>query len=80
MKISAVKELAQKYSIEVLKKQENRLLEGLPLEIEVIGDDEGEKLTHILGAIWVLETMQNNGMTLVEAIRAFTEKVRKSID
>ncbi len=78
MKLTVVKKLAQEHSIETLKAQEQKLLNAEPLNIEVLGEDEGEQLTHILGAIWVLEAMQK-GMTLNEALRAFTEKVRNSI-
>ncbi len=79
MKIVAIKKLLQEQNLETLKLQEQKLLEGETLDIEVMGDDEGEQLTHILGAIWIKEAVQN-GMSLNEAIRAFTEKVRKSID
>ncbi len=79
MKIIAVKKLVQEQNLDTLKLQEKKLLDGESLDIDVMGDDEGEQLTHILGAIWVLEAVQN-GMSLNEAIRAFTEKVRKSID
>jgi len=79
MKILAVKKLAQEHNLSTLKNQEQKLLDGETLEIDVLGDDEGEKLTHILGAIWVLEAVEK-GMSFNDAIRAFTEKVRKSID
>lgn len=79
MKVNVVKKLAQEQSLEILKLQEQKLLNGESLDIEILGEDEGEQLTHVLGAIWVLEYMQN-GKSLNDAIRAFAEKVRKSID
>lgn len=65
--------------IETLQKAEEDLAEERALSIEVEGDDEGEKLTHIFGAIWIKEQVASGAMDEKSALRAFTQKVRNSI-
>lgn len=79
MKIDEVKRLAMTADIEMLKKAEIALTEGNTLPLEVHGEDEGEQLTHILSALWVLEHMQSTDCNLPTAMRALTQKVRTSI-
>ncbi len=79
MKLPVIKQLAEKHSLEELKDAEAKLMEGETLPIEVTGEDEGEQLTHILGAIDILERVKNEGVDLRTAIRAFSERVRNSI-
>jgi hypothetical protein len=78
MKIPAIKKLVENHSIEDLNKAEEALLEEQKPEIDIDGDDEGEQLTHIFGARFILEKMQA-GMDFKEALREFTGKVRTSI-
>jgi hypothetical protein len=80
MKIDEVKRLVTLADLELLKKAEVELTEGNPLPLEVHGEDEGEQLTHILSAIWVLEYMQSTACNLPTAMRALTQKVRTSIN
>jgi len=47
--------------------------------ILVEGKDEGEKLTHILAAIHILEDMQKNNLDARTALRNYTQRVRNSI-
>lgn len=79
MKIPAIKELVEKHTSEELFKAENDLVEGLPLEITVDGNDEGEQLTHIIAASWILDEMKSKGIEFKEALREYTKKVRESI-
>ncbi len=79
MKLTAVKEIVGKYSIEELSNAENDLMEERPLSIEISGDDEGEKLTHIIAAIWILKEMENKSIPLPKALRNYTQRVRNSI-
>jgi hypothetical protein len=79
MKIPAVKQLVETYPVEVLRKAEDDLVEERALEIEVIGEDEGEKLTHIYAAIFILDKMQQDGLDFKTALREYTKKVRESI-
>lgn len=79
MKIPVIKKLVGSTSIEALRQAEEDLLEEKPLQIEVGGDDEGEQLTHVFAAIYILEQMQQEGMEFKQALRAYTQKVRTSI-
>lgn len=77
MKVAAIKKLL-KVDIEVLRKAEEDISEEKSPEIEVEGSDEGEKLTHVFGAIWIKEQMAQGEDEKV-AMRAFMNKVRESI-
>lgn len=79
MQIPVIKKIAEQYSLEELQKAENDLMEEKPIAIEVEGEDEGEQLTHIIAAIWVIEEMEKEGIPLNKAVRNYTVKVRKSI-
>jgi len=79
MKLPAIKELVEKYDIETLRAAEDAILNEQIQAIEVNGDDEGEKLTHVLGAIDVLEKVQVEGKDKSLALREFFQRVRNSI-
>lgn len=79
MKVPAIRRLLQ-FKLEELKKAEELLSEELEPQIEIEGEDEGEKLTHVFGAIWIKEKVASGEMNEREALRAFTEKVRNSIN
>lgn len=78
MKLPEVKRLSEAYSLEQLQVAEHELLEGKALSLEVHGKDEGEQLTHILGAIDVLKRM-DTGLDRSMAFREFCSRVRDSI-
>ena len=78
MKVSAIKKLL-KFNIEELQKAEELLAEEQPPQIEVEGEDLGEKLTHVFGAIWIKKKLAEGEMDERTALRAFTQKVRGSI-
>jgi hypothetical protein len=80
MKIPAIKKLVELGSLDKLVQAEKALLDEQPLQIEVEGEDEGEKLTHVLAAIWILNEMQDKGLEFTKALREYTARVRKSID
>jgi len=79
MKLPIIKSLAEGQTLESLKQAEQLILNGESLPFEVGGEDEGEQLTHILGAIDILERVKNEGIDLRTAIRGFSERVRNSI-
>ncbi|WP_291728330.1 DUF6952 family protein [Bernardetia sp.] len=79
MKIPAIKELVEKYSLEELQKAENAMEEGEEHSLEVKGEDEGEQFTHVIAAVWVKEKMAKDSIDARTAIREYTQKVRKSI-
>jgi len=79
MKIPVIKKLIQELDIESLKRSSNELEEEKPLSLEIGGDDDGEKLTHIYGAIWILEQVEK-GTDKNMALREFSARVRNSIN
>lgn len=80
MKIPAIKKAVETHPLEHLKAAEAALYDESELSIEIEGADEGEKLTHVLAAIAILEDMQQNGTEFKDALRAYTQRVRNSIN
>jgi hypothetical protein len=79
MKIPVIKKIVEKYTLEELQKAEEAMLEEQTPEIEIEGEDEGEKLTHVLAAVWVKNEIQTNGTEAMTAIRNYAQRVRNSI-
>lgn len=79
MKIPVIKKLVEQRTIPELMAAEAALMEEQPLAIEVEGSDEGEQLTHVLAALFILHEMQKNGIEFTAALRMYTQKVRTSI-
>ncbi|MCF8429807.1 MAG: hypothetical protein K9G64_06715 [Bacteroidia bacterium] len=79
MKLPVIKHLVEIYSIEELQLAEQNMLDEKPLSIDVEGSDEGEQLTHILGAIDVLERVKLENKDKSTALREFFQRVRNSI-
>lgn len=80
MKIPVIKQLAENHSSEDLAKAEAALLEEKQPEIIIEGEDAGEQLTHVIAALWIKREMENKGIELREALRAYSQKVRTSIN
>ncbi|NQW43401.1 MAG: hypothetical protein HQ463_08235 [Bacteroidetes bacterium] len=80
MNSSSIKYNAENYSIEKLKQAENALLNEETLSIEIEGKDEGEKLTHVLAAIFCKQEMLKSEISINQAIRLFFKRVRNSIN
>lgn len=78
MKIPEIKRLAETYTLEQLQEAELAIADEREPEIEVHGEDEGEKLTHLFGAQFIREKV-DGGMEFTAALREFTQKVRNSI-
>jgi hypothetical protein len=79
MKIPAIRKLVETTTPELLEATEAAILEGAKPPMEVEGADEGEQLTHVMAAIWVLKEMKKTGVDFRTAMRQYTEKVRNSI-
>ena len=79
MNIAAVRTLIESYNEHQLQQAEADLLEGRDVQIDVDGEDEGEQLTHVLAALWVVQHMKETSQDASASIRAYTQKVRKSI-
>lgn len=80
MKIPEIKRLVENSSIEQLMAAEEALVNEESLAIEVNGDDEGEQLTHVFAAIYILNKMQDDNVDFKTALRDYTSKVRESIN
>lgn len=79
MKIPAIKKLLENYDQATLRDAEARLIEDVPLDIDVEGEDEGEQLTHIIAAIYIAEMMEHDKVDFKTALRDYTSRVRGSI-
>lgn len=79
MKVPAIKKLVETQTIESLRQAEELLIDEQQPDFEIEGADEGEQLTHVFGAIWILNHMQDNNTDFKTALREFTQKVRISI-
>ncbi len=80
MQIPAIKKLIEAYSIVELRKAEALLADEKPAGIDVEGESEGDQLTHVFAAIWILDKMNSEGVKFKKALREFTSKVRESIN
>ena len=79
MKISVIKKLAENLSMDELRAAEEALYNDSTPLTPIEGDDEGERLTHVLAAIFVQEYIAKNDSDLKTALREYAIKVRKSI-
>ena len=79
MKIPAIKKLVETYSITELEKAEADITEGIAPAIEIDGSDEGEQLTHVIAAVYILTEMAKQKLDFKDALREYTKKVRDSI-
>ncbi len=79
MKIPCIKHLVETQTIDSLRTAEEQLINEEATAFEIEGSDEGEKLTHVFAAIWILNHMQDHGAAFPVALREFTKKVRVSI-
>mgnify|MGYP001122573214 CR=1 len=79
MKIPVVKKLVENHSLEALVKAEAMILEDEVPTIEIEGEDQGEQLTHVIAAQWILKDMRESGDEARVSLRKYTQKVRNSI-
>ncbi|WP_323756045.1 DUF6952 family protein [Roseivirga sp.] len=79
MKIPVIKKLVEEVDLEDLRAAEEALMEELKPAIEIQGEDEGEQLTHVFAAIFILEKMKTGDVDFKTALREYTQKVRTSI-
>jgi hypothetical protein len=76
MQISIIKQLTNQFSATELREAEHALMQGEAPGIEVEGVDDGEQLTHVLGALWIIDRMNTEGMSYASAQREFIKSVR----
>ena len=79
MQIPVIKKLVENYSLIQLQAAEDAMMEEQKPAIEIEGKDEGECLTHVLAAIYIKDKMENQATPFNQALRDFSQRVRKSI-
>ncbi|MBL6445575.1 hypothetical protein JMN32_04600 [Fulvivirga sp. 29W222] len=79
MKIPEIKRLVENYTIEDLIAAEEALINEEESTIEINGADEGEKLTHVFAAIYIINKIKDDNVDFKAALRDYTSKVRESI-
>jgi len=79
MKIPVIKQLVETFSLEQLEMAEEAILSEQEPGIAIDGKDEGEKLTHVMAAAEILREVKGKGIAVNEALRNYTQRVRKSI-
>lgn len=79
MNIASIRHLADTFTRDELQHAEAALLREEALSIDVPGIDDGEKLTHLIAAQWVLRHKDTEGVDTMTAIREYTKRVRASI-
>lgn len=80
MKIPAIKKIIEaNYTLEMLDEAEMAIINEEKPSINIEGEDDGEQLTHIFAAKWIIEEMQRTGGDFKTSLRAYTQKVRNSI-
>ncbi|MFN8310787.1 MAG: hypothetical protein U0T73_12560 [Chitinophagales bacterium] len=80
MQIPVIKQLAENFDLAQLRAAEEAILNEQPAPFPVEGKDEGEKLTHVLAAIEIVNDMQKNHLEFRTALRNYTQRVRNSIN
>lgn len=80
MKIPAIKKIVELYNLDQLDEAEMAIINETKPEIEIEGEDDGEQLTHIFAAKFILEEIENTKCDFKTALRKYTEKVRSSIN
>jgi len=79
MKIPVIRQLVETASLDELRAAEDALLNEQQPALRIEGDDEGEQLTHVLAAIWILHHMDEHQVAFPLALREYSKKVRVSI-
>lgn len=80
MKIPAIKKIIEaNYTLEMLDDAEMAIINEEQPNIDIEGADDGEQLTHIFAAKWIIEEMQRTGDDFKTSLRNYTQKVRNSI-
>ena len=80
MKTLVVKKLVENYTQEQLVQAEEAVLREQPLPIAVEGNDDSERLSYLLAAIFILDKIKQEKMEFKTALRSYTERVRESIN
>jgi len=77
--IAVIRLLVETYDNHQLQQAEAAILEGAAPDIPIEGKDEGEQLTHVMAALWIIQQMKESDDDLTTALRAYALRVRSSI-
>jgi len=77
--LTAIIELVERYNNHELQQAEADLVEDRPTTILIQGADQGEQLTHVLAALWVVQYIKESDCSVPDAVRAYAYRVRNSI-
>lgn len=80
MKIPIIKQLVETYNLEQLTAAEAAIAEGENPAVEIVGEDEGEQLTHAYAAMFIRQMIDEKGMNFQTALREYTKMVREAIN
>ena len=80
MQVPVIKKLVEIHTVEDLEEAEAAILDEQVPTIEIEGEDDGEQLTHVMAAIWIIEKMEKDQIPFGKAMRDYTAKVRESIN
>lgn len=75
MKIAEVKRIATAYSFDQIEKAVTAFEVERQNELEVTGENDGEKMSHLLAASFVRKQI-DKGLDLNTAIREYSKRVR----
>ena len=79
MKIPVIKKLVENYSKSQLEAAEAAIAEELQPDIDIPGEDEGEKLTHAYAALQIITSIEEDKIDFKTALRNYTSRVRGTI-
>lgn len=80
MNIASIRTIVESgVDAQALQQAEEAIMEGETPDISIPGEDEGEQLTHVIAARWVLEHRSETGCDTMTAIREYSKRVRASI-
>jgi uncharacterized protein YajQ (UPF0234 family) len=80
MKLPIIKQLVETYTLEELAQAELAISEGETPAIEIIGEDEGEQLTHAYASAFIRRLIDEKGMNFQTAMREYTKMVRETLN
>ena len=78
MNILELRKLVETQPMKQLVAAELALLEEGNTPFYVVGEDDSEKLTHLLAAINILEIMKSKGVEFKQALQDYSRSVRES--
>ncbi|SDL44529.1 hypothetical protein SAMN05421823_10645 [Catalinimonas alkaloidigena] len=80
MNLSAIRTLLEHYERQQLADAEEALLREEAPAIVVEGADAAEQLTHVLAARWIQAYLTTTGGTYTQAVRAYAQRIRSSLN